>query len=176
MVAPRRKAAGKSQASGTPAVGEDVLELLAEDHRKVSELFEEYEASRDDAGEEDKVYRVATICLELIVHSAVEEEIFYPAARDALGADAEILNQAEVEHASLKYLIGELGDMQPSDPLYDAHVKVLFEYVKHHVEEEEGEIFPALRDSDLDLEGLGREVASRKQELQDEYQAEEASD
>jgi len=82
-----------------------------------------------------------------------------------------MLDEAEVEHASVKVLIADLADMQPSDALYDAKVKVLSEYVKHHVQEEEGEIFPSVRESEIDLASLGEEVASRKQELMDEYQS-----
>jgi hemerythrin superfamily protein len=152
----------------------DVIDLLSDDHRKVEELFEDYESSKDEADDEAKAALVATICLELTVHATVEEEIFYPAARGALDEeDAAMLDEAEVEHATVKVLIADLADMQPSDPLYDAKVKVLSEYVKHHVKEEEGEIFPSVRESELDLAALGEEIAARKQELADEYEASE---
>jgi hemerythrin superfamily protein len=152
----------------------DVIDLLSDDHRKVEELFEDYESSKDEADDEAKAALVATICLELTVHATVEEEIFYPAARGALDEeDAAMLDEAEVEHATVKVLIADLADMQPSDPLYDAKVKVLSEYVKHHVKEEEGEIFPSVRESELDLAALGEEIAARKQELAEEYEASE---
>jgi hemerythrin superfamily protein len=150
----------------------DVIDLLTEDHRKVEEMFEEYESSKDESDDEAKSALVATICLELTIHATVEEEIFYPAAREALEEeDSDMLDEAEVEHASVKVLIADLADMQPSDALYDAKVKVLSEYVKHHVQEEEGEMFPSVRESDMDLAALGEEVSSRKQELMDEYQS-----
>ena len=128
----------------------DAIELLSVDRRNVEELFEEYESTKDEAGDDDKEQKVAAICLALTVHASVEEEIFYPAAREALGGeDIHVLDEAEVKHASIKDLIAQLSEMNASEPLYDAKVKVLSEYVKHHVQEEEGEMFPALRDTDL---------------------------
>jgi hemerythrin superfamily protein len=154
----------------------DAIELLTEDHRKVDELFEEYEASKDEADDADKENRVAEICAELTIHASVEEEIFYPAAREALDEDedTETLDEAEVEHQSIKDLVEQLQAMTPGEELYDAKVKVLAEYVKHHVQEEEGELFPALRGSDLDLSSLGAEIAQRKEELRTELGAESA--
>jgi len=174
MVASARKGSRRATQSSreAPPMDNDVIDLLTEDHRKVEEMFEEYESSKDEADDEAKSALVATICLELTMHASVEEEIFYPAARAALDEeDSDMLDEAEVEHASVKVLIADLADMQPSDALYDAKVKVLSEYVKHHVQEEEGEIFPSVRESDIDLASLGEEVASRKQELMDEYQS-----
>jgi hemerythrin superfamily protein len=176
MVASARKGTRRATQSSrsAPPMDTDVIDLLSEDHRKVEELFEDYESTKDEADDEAKAALVATICLELTVHATVEEEIFYPAARGALEEeDADMLDEAEVEHASVKVLIADLADMQPSDPLYDAKVKVLSEYVKHHVQEEEGEIFPSVRESELDLAALGEEIATRKQELADEYQESE---
>ena len=83
-----------------------------------------------------------------------------------------MIDEAEVEHSTVKDLIAELADMTPSDDLYDAKVKVLSEYVRHHVQEEEDQIFPAVRDTDLDLETLGEDVAARREQLMDEYQSE----
>jgi len=174
MVASTRKGSrGATQSSReAPPMDNDVIDLLTEDHRKVEEMFEEYESTKDESDDEAKSALVATICLELTMHAAVEEEIFYPAARGALDEDdADMLDEAEVEHATVKILIADLADMQPSDALYDAKVKVLSEYVKHHVQEEEGEIFPSVRESEMDLESLGEEVSTRKQELMDEYQS-----
>ncbi len=174
MVASARKGSRRATQSSreAPPMDNDVIDLLTEDHRKVEEMFEEYESSKDEADDEAKSALVATICLELTMHASVEEEIFYPAARAALDEeDSDMLDEAEVEHASVKVLIADLADMQPSDALYDAKVKVLSEYVKHHVQEEEGEIFPSVRESEIDLASLGEEVASRKQELMDEYQS-----
>jgi hemerythrin-like domain-containing protein len=97
----------------------------------------------------------------------VEEELFYPAVRDAIDAD-DLLDEAEVEHASAKQLITELAAMQPGDDLYDAKFTVLGEYVKHHVDEEEHEIFPKAKKAKIDLEALGDDLRTRKQELRDE--------
>jgi len=100
----------------------------------------------------------------LTVHATIEEEIFYPAARDAID-DESLLNEAEVEHQSAKDLIAQIQASDPSDPLYDAQVKVLGEYVNHHVEEEEGELFPRVKEADLDLDELGAEMSARQEEL-----------
>jgi hypothetical protein len=152
----------------------DAIDMLMDDHRRVDEMFEEYEASKDDADDADKEQRVVAICVELTVHAAVEEEIFYPAAREALpeDGDAELLDEAEVEHAMVKELVEQLSAMSPAEALFDAKVKVLSEYVKHHVQEEEERLFPALRDTELDLEALGVEIAQRKDELQEELEEE----
>lgn len=168
----RTSARTRSQPA-TPAGMLDAIDLLTEDHRKVDELFEEYEASKDEADDGAKEERVAEICLELTIHASVEEEIFYPAAREALEAedDAETLDEAEVEHQTIKDLVEQLQTMTAGEELYDAKVKVLAEYVKHHVQEEEGELFPALRGSAADLEALGAELAQRKEELRSELQA-----
>jgi hemerythrin superfamily protein len=150
----------------------DAIEMLTEDHQRVSDMFEEYESVKDDEEDGDKIQRVQEICLELTIHATVEEEIFYPAARDALGDEGEdLLNEAEVEHGSVKDLIVQLSESQPEDELYDAKVKVLSENVKHHVDEEEGELFPKLRDSDeFDVAAIGDQIAQRKQELREEFE------
>jgi hemerythrin superfamily protein len=175
MVAARKGTRRATQSSReNPPMDNDVIDLLSEDHRKVEELFEDYESSKDESDDDRKAELVAMIALELTMHATVEEEIFYPAAREALEEeDSDMLDEAEVEHSTLKMLLADLADMQPSDALYDAKVKVLSEYVKHHVQEEEGEIFPSVRESEIDLAALGEEVASRKQELLDEYQQSE---
>ena len=125
MVASARKGTRRASQSSraAPPMDTDVIDLLSEDHRKVEELFEDYESSKDEADDEAKAALVATICLELTVHATVEEEIFYPAAREALDEeDADMLDEAEVEHMTVKVLIADLADMQPSDALYDAKV------------------------------------------------------
>ena len=157
--APRSRAA---EASGA----QDAIELLTEDHRTVDELFEDYEAIKEEGADADKEALVARICTALEAHATIEEEIFYPAAREALDDDeGDMLDEAEVEHEHVKILVDELKSMTAGETLYDAKVKVLSEYVKHHVEEEEGEIFPAVRDADLDLEALGAEMSERKEQL-----------
>ena len=103
----------------------------------------------------------AEICLALTVHAKIEEEIFYPAARAAIKS-ADLLNEAEVEHATAKKLITELQKMKASDKLFDAKITVLGEYIDHHVEEEESELFREVGKSDLDLKALGAQLAERK--------------
>ena len=122
---------------------------------------------KDDADEQDKDALVARICGELIVHAAIEEEIFYPEARAVLD-DEDLFDEALVEHASAKDLIAQLGEMEPGDELYNAKVTVLGEYVRHHIEEEQDEMFARLAEADLDLEELGARLAARKAELMDE--------
>jgi hemerythrin superfamily protein len=143
-------------------------ELLAADHREVHALFAEYQklAERDAPGA-DRRPLAEQICVLLTVHAAIEEEIFYPAARKA-GVDSGVLDEAEVEHASAKALIAQIRDMDADDELYDAKVKVLGEYVDHHVAEEQDELFPKCRASSLDLDILGIRLAARKAELMSE--------
>ena len=106
----------------------------------------------------------AEFCLALSVHARIEEEIFYPALRKAID-DEDLLDEAEVEHASAKQLIAEIESMSADDRLFDAKVKVLGEYVTHHVGEEEHQLFPEARESGVDLKDLGSELARRKAEL-----------
>lgn len=148
---------------------QDALHILAEDHKKVREMFDEFEKmhKKGDMDEEEKQLLVETACAELTIHAQVEEEIFYPAARDAID-DMDLLDEAEVEHATAKQLITELAAMQPDDDLYDAKFTVLGEYVKHHVEEEEKELFPKVKKAKLDLVELGEEIRERKLELCEE--------
>jgi hemerythrin superfamily protein len=142
---------------------QNAIELLKSDHQEVTQLFQQYEKSDGSAKKADIVEK---ICKALKVHSEIEEDIFYPAARGALEEeDEEVMDEAEVEHSSIKSLIEQLEDGHPGDELFDAKVKVLFEYVKHHVKEEEGEMFPKVKKTDLDLDELGSELAARKAEL-----------
>ncbi|MET0361214.1 MAG: hemerythrin domain-containing protein [Sphingobium sp.] len=163
------KAAGKAKpasrtkrkterAAARPA---DAIKLLKDDHKEVKGWFKQYEDLEDEA---EKQALAGKICLALTVHTQIEEEIFYPAARAEIDDD-DLLDEAEVEHASAKQLIAEIQAMTAGEPLYDAKVKVLGEYVAHHVEEEESEMFPEARDSDLDLKALGEQMAVRKAEL-----------
>jgi hemerythrin superfamily protein len=139
----------------------DAIRLLKADHREVEGYFKEYEELED---KREKQALADKICLALTVHAKIEEEIFYPAARGEIDDD-DLLDEAEVEHASAKQLIAEIKSMKAGDKLFDAKVKVLGEYVHHHVQEEEKEIFPETRDADLDLKELGEQLAARKAEL-----------
>lgn len=135
--------------------------ILRADHKLVSDLFEEYETTRTTS---KKMQLVARICAELTVHAQVEEEIFYPAVKVAL-KDKELVPEATVEHATLKDLIAQIENVQPDGEMFDAKVKVLSEYVKHHVKEEQNEMFPKARATDLDMVKLGAQLKSRKDEL-----------
>lgn len=140
------------------------LELLEADHRKVEALFDQYEEEKE-ADESTKRPIAERICGELTVHAQVEEEIFYPWLRENLSEDdMELVEEALVEHATAKDLIAQLegGEI---DETYDAKVKVLSEYIKHHVQEEEGEIFEKCGDMKEELDELGQQVAARKAEL-----------
>jgi hemerythrin superfamily protein len=144
------------------------VELLEADHRKVEGLFEDYDQAKEseDEGRKDIAER---ICGELTVHAQVEEEIFYPWLRENLAEDEmELVAEAEVEHATAKDLIAQLEGADAVDEAYDAKVKVLSEYIKHHVKEEENEIFPKVSEHKEELDELGQEMASRKAELMEE--------
>jgi hemerythrin superfamily protein len=140
---------------------QEATALLRADHKQVAELFLEYRRTK---GNDYKRKLIDRICRELTVHAQVEEEIFYPAVKEAVD-EPEIIAEAGVEHATLKALIGKLGQGQPGDEQFEAIVKVLGEYVTHHVAEEQTEIFPRARASDLDLRELGARLLARKQEL-----------
>jgi hemerythrin superfamily protein len=147
-----------------PAVAPDAIALLIADHRKAKSLFDEYEKIKDKAGTQEKFDIAKTVCGDLLIHMAIEEAIFYPAAREAID-DKELLNEAEVEHDGAKELIRELGDIKPDDPMFDAHMKVLSEQIEHHVEEEEKDLFPKVRSAKLDIETLGQELYAAKQDM-----------
>jgi len=154
----------KARAKGT-AKGQDAIKLLKADHEEVTRLFEQYEKVKEK-DEQKKSDLIDQICTALTVHAQIEEEIFYPAARNALEEKGEdLLDEAEVEHGTIKALVEQLENMHPDDELCDAKVKVLGEYVKHHVKEEEGQIFPQIKKSDADLDALGEELAERKKDL-----------
>jgi hemerythrin superfamily protein len=140
------------------------VKLLQQDHRAVAQALEEFESA--ERGEKQAIAR--RICKMLTVHAQLEEELLYPAAREALRSDdAHLIAEANVEHASLKDLIAQIEQREEPDEQYEATVCVLGEYVKHHVTEEEHEIFPRLERSSLDLEALGGRLEERKRELQE---------
>lgn len=141
----------------------NALQLLAADHRKVEDLFEQFEKAR---GAERKQKLVQQICTELKVHAQIEEEIYYPAVRGKVEDDD--LDEAYVEHDGAKLLINELEASEPDEAFYDAKVKVLQEQIEHHVKEEERQhdsLFTQTRKTDVDLEAMGERLLARKQEL-----------
>lgn len=142
----------------------DAIAILRADHKLVNELFDEFESARA-ASRKRKI--VDQICEELTIHATVEEEIFYPAVKKAM-KDHELVPEAEVEHESLKALIAQVEDVEPDGEMYDARVKVMGEYVKHHVKEEQNEMFPKARETKLDMMELGALIMKRKEELKAE--------
>jgi len=145
----------------------DAIALLKADHRTVEELFAQFES---ESSKPRKVTIATRICQELAVHARVEEELVYPKALAAFKADDQALVwEATVEHGTLSGLIDALGGAAAGDDDFDAHVKVLKEYVKHHVREEENEMFPRLRATGLDLEALGEQIAAMKSELMSQF-------
>jgi hemerythrin superfamily protein len=146
---------------------QDALELLKEDHHRVTQMFDEFEKMKDDEDDEAMQLLVELACAELTVHARIEEEIFYPAVRETL-EETDLLDEAEVEHACAKQLITELSAMQPGDDLYEAKFTVLGEYMKHHIQEEEKELFPKVKKAKMDLDTLGDELRQRKMDLREE--------
>jgi hemerythrin-like domain-containing protein len=139
----------------------DAIALLKQDHRTVSALFEEFEK----ADEEEQSAIAQRVCQLLTVHATIEEELLYPAAKEAFEGEEEhedLVNEAEVEHGSAKELIAKIEGMTGDDEHFKATVTVLGEYIKHHVKEEENELFPQLKKTDLDLKELGGRLAERK--------------
>lgn len=141
----------------------EALEMLKQDHDKAQKAFKEFE--KVDREDMEAVRELAMqTCEDLKVHTAIEEEIFYPALRDAID-DEDILNEAAVEHETAKMLIEQLENMQEDDPNFHATFTVLGEYVRHHIKEEEGEMFTAAKKSDLDFDELAARMRQRKDEL-----------
>lgn len=157
--------AAKKSSPRSSAAPLDALALLENDHKEVRKLFKAYEKlAKAESASDERQELAQRICTMLTVHAEIEEEIFYPAMREALEED-DLLDEAEVEHASAKDLIGQLEAMDADDDLYDAKVTVLGEYIEHHVREEENEMFPKARRAKVDLAALGAELQARKMEL-----------
>ena len=148
-------------ATAKKAAPKDAIAMLKADHKKVSDLFAEFEKARAAS---TKKKLVSAICTELSVHAQVEEEMFYPAVKAAL-KDKVLIPEAVVEQATMKELISQIKGVEPSGEMYDAKVKVLAEYVKHHVKEEHKEMFPKAAKTRLDMMALGAQMAARKSEL-----------
>ena len=147
----------------------DAITLLRDDHRKVEDLFEQFEKATGD-GRKQKI--ALEICKELTIHTIIEEEIFYPAIEGKVEED--LLKESFVEHDAAKVLIAEIEAGGPSDEYYDAKVKVLKEEIEHHVKEEEKPkegLFAQTREADVDLKELGERIQMRKQALEEEIEA-----
>lgn len=172
-----RSSTRTSSRSRSSRTQNDPIEMLVADHKKVQKMFKDFEKAKEK-DRDAAVALVGEILTELTVHAQLEEEIFYPTVREADDSDdmQSMLDEAEVEHASAKDLISQIASMTPDEELYDAKVKVLGEYVKHHVKEEEGEMFPKAKKAGLDMEELGTMMAERKAALMQEMGGLEAED
>lgn len=161
---PAKSPKSKAKAETQPM---DAIALLKADHRNVEWLFQQYE---DTSGKAQKAKLAEQICLELSIHTSIEEEMFYPACRGEIEDD--IVDEAYVEHDGAKMLIAELMEGSPDDEFYDAKVKVLSEMIKHHVKEEEQRdgMFAQAKAADIDLDELGERMAARKEELKAEFE------
>ena len=152
----------------------DACDLLDADHRAVKKLFKEYEelaGSRARSAAQKKMDLARQICQELTVHAQIEEEIFYPRLREAI-RETDVLDEAQVEHQGAKDLIAQIESAGEADEMFDAKVKVLGEYIDHHVKEERNEIFPKARAArKLDLVAMRDELEARKEELKSEMGA-----
>ena len=159
----KKSAPRKSTASKAPK-NEAIAQLTA-DHARVKKMFKQYEKlAKAEAGDDEKQQLAQMICAELTAHAKAEEEIFYPAARESI-SESDLVDEADVEHASAKDLIAQIESSSPSDDHYDAKVKVLGEYIDHHVQEEEDEMFPKVRRAKLDTVALGEQIAARKAQI-----------
>ncbi|MES2663536.1 MAG: hemerythrin domain-containing protein [Pseudomonadota bacterium] len=161
------KSTNASKTKETKSTPVNAIKLLTQDHREVKELFDQYEKLVDKkASNAERKELAQHICAMLTIHAKIEEEVFYPAARKEFNdKDDALIDEADVEHDSAKELIAQIMAMKPSDDHYDAKVKVLGEYITHHVKEEEHEMFTKAKKSNMDLQELGEEMLVRKEQL-----------
>ncbi len=145
----------------------EALAFLMRQHREVESLFDDFENAEEDG---EKLELARKICLALAVHAKIEEELLYPQAKDGI-EDPDLVDEAAVEHATAKDLIAQIETMTIGAPLYDAKVKVLGEYIKHHVEEEETELFPEVKRADIDLEAMAKGLTTRAAALEKQLSA-----
>lgn len=149
---------------GTQKQPTNGLDLLREDHRRVEALFDRFEALGEKGDKRVKERVARQVSAELLLHARLEESVLYPLCREAMDVDSKI-DEAEVEHEGVENLIQKLNDLDADDDQFDATVQVLGEQVEHHVNEEEEELFPAIEASGIDLDALGDELATKRQDL-----------
>ncbi len=178
---PRRKSAGrkpvarrapsKTRTAGRNSDLKQIVTMLEDDHSKVGKLFKRYDKMKD--AEDTARFELASqICAMLKVHVTIEEELFYPPAREVLVDEDDLIDEAEVEHMWAKQLIADIEKMETGDPLYDAKVKVLGEYIHHHAGEEEDELFPKLKkDAEGQFDGVFAQMKEMRQTLEDDVAA-----
>jgi len=143
---------------------DEIIGLLKDDHKRVKKAYRDFKKLDGEENPEACAELVQRVLAELTVHAGLEEELLYPAAREAIAEEA-LIDEAEVEHESIRALIEQLKGMDPEDDKYAARFTVLCEYTLHHVKEEEGEMFPQLQRVRLDWESLASEMTSRREEL-----------
>jgi len=149
-----------------------IFDMLTEEHRRIQQLFQEFEYADDEDSRRDLVIRT---CTELTVHAQLEEELFYAAIREDID-DPGLVDQAQIEHGVIKDLITQLEYTEPDDDLYDATFRVLGEYVNHHVDEEETGVFAYIREAGLNLSALRTEMLARRAELRNQHGLESDDD
>jgi len=152
--------------------GNDAISMLKADHDKVKKMFKDFERMHEAEEDQEAEQLAKQICNELTLHAQVEEELFYPAVREAI-SDDDLMDEADIEHASAKELVAQLEELEPGDDHYDARVTVLSEYIEHHTKEEEGQMFVQARKADVNTVELGKRIAERKEELRGELGIEE---
>lgn len=163
------KTAGRQTARrSASSLRESVLEMLKDDHKRVKKAFRDFEKLDPHEEPERAAEIVEQTCSELEVHAQLEEEIFYPAVRENI-SEADLVTEAEVEHKSAKQLIADIRNLSPDDEKYAASFTVLGEYVKHHIREEEQEMFAQLERAKIDWGGLLEAMQSRRDELMGEH-------
>jgi hemerythrin superfamily protein len=157
-------ASSRSPKPTAPRGHDDAISLLLADHREVKAMFKQFEALKESGSSRDKQQLVQRLCAALTIHAQLEEELFYPAVREAIDDD-DLMDEADVEHASAKVLIAQLERSHPDDELYDARVTVLGEQIDHHVKEEETQMFPRAKKA-VDTAALFVSMQARKKELE----------
>jgi len=158
------RSASKTSGSSSRSRSQDAISLLTQDHRRVQKMFKQAQKldREEDAEELQQIVQVA--CQELTMHTQLEEELFYPAlAAAAKEADQDLVLEAQIEHNSAKQLIAQLEQMSPQDDSYQATFKVLGEYVNHHIQEEEKQMFPAAKKAKVDVKSIGQEILQQKE-------------
>jgi hemerythrin-like domain-containing protein len=161
---PTNRATSRARASAR----NEILTMLKDDHKRAKRAFRDFEKLDPDSDQDKCRELVAQTCGELEVHATLEEELFYPAVRECI-KEEDLIDEAEVEHMTAKTLIAQLKDMTPDDPKYAASFTVLGEYVKHHIKEEENEVFPQLSRARLDWDKLCDLIHERRDQLMEEY-------
>ncbi|TFW35156.1 hemerythrin domain-containing protein [Massilia horti] len=144
----------------------DAISVLCDDHNRLRGLFKYFGQLKGDGATTERMNVAEEICKELLIHTIIEEELFYPAAREVV--TDELIDEAQVEHDAAKHLMQQLIPMRQDNSHFCAKMAVLRESVKHHMEEEEEYVFPKVKSSRLDLAMLGKELLQRRTELRDE--------